>query len=241
MRLATPDPPELSVELSLTLNPGVLKQLTAAVPIVVPDVFLNTPVALMLARGTPGGSVPGSGVAVVTGGVLSILMPLAVAGALIFPALSMQVPIAERFLPSVLRVIGAVQLAMPERASEPVNVTVTLVLFQPDTLGGGAAVAIAMGGVLSILIVADTEVEIPAPFRAIQVYVAPAVSAARATGSQPVVKSALIPEMASVTVQVNVTFVLFQPKAFGAGVIVGTTTGALVSIRTVTDAEADAP
>src|SRR5258708_30855321 len=38
------------------------------------------------------------------GGVLSILIPLAVAVALTFPALSVQVPEAERLVPSALRV-----------------------------------------------------------------------------------------------------------------------------------------
>ncbi len=68
------------------------------------------------------------------GGVLSILIPLAVAVALTFPALSVQVPEAERLVPSALRVTGASQWSIPESVSAPVNVTVTLVLFQPFAL-----------------------------------------------------------------------------------------------------------
>ena len=42
-----------------------------------------------------------------------------------FPALSLQVPLADCAAPSVLRVIGAVSVAMPEVASVQLNVTVT--------------------------------------------------------------------------------------------------------------------
>ena len=44
---------------------------------------------------------------------------------------------------------------MPERASAQVNVTVTLVLFQPAPLGTGLCVSLMLGGVLSILMAAD--------------------------------------------------------------------------------------
>src|SRR5258708_30855565 len=71
--------------------------------------------------------------------------------ALTFPALSVQVPEAERLVPSALRVTGASQWSIPESVSAPVNVTVTLVLFQPFALGPGEAVAVVVGGVLSIL------------------------------------------------------------------------------------------
>ena len=95
------------------------------------------------------------------GGVLSILIPLAVAVATL-PAMSVQVPLADCPAPSVLSVAGAVQLAMPERLSVPVNVTVTLALFQPAPFGAGEAAAVATGGVLSILSVYVADAEFPA-------------------------------------------------------------------------------
>jgi len=300
----------------------VSKQVTVIVPSVVPDVDLTTALAFTVVSGMKGGSVPGAGVAVVTGGVLSsltvtetvvvspamfvavqvkvvpavsavtvllvqpddettlepgdgsvtlqltvtgevlfqpaafgagltagtttggvlsILIPLTVATALTLPALSVHVPLADRPVPSELSVTGAVQLAMPERLSAPVNVTVTLVLFQPAALGAGEAVAVAVGSVLSILIVTDMEAESPAPSTAVHVKVIPAVSVVRVTGSQPLVRSVLTPEIGSVTVQFKVTLVLFHPAAFGPGLITGTIVGGLVSILTVTAPEADAP
>src|SRR5258708_7282387 len=134
-------------------------------------------------------------VGTMTGGVLSMLIPLAVATALTLPAFAVQVPLADNPVPSVLSVTGAVQLAMPERASVPVNVTGTLVLFQPAPLGAGDAVAVTVGRVMSILIVADTEAESPAPSTAVHVNVVPAVSVVRVTGSHPVVRSEFIPAM----------------------------------------------
>src|SRR5258708_3084911 len=177
----------------------------------------------------------------VTGAVLSILIPLTDAGALTFPATSVQVPLAEKPVPSALRITGAVQLAIPDSASVPANVTVTLVLFQPAALGAGVADAIAVGGVMSILIVAETEDPTPAPSTAVHVNVVPAVSVLSVIESHPVVRSELIPEMGSVAVQLKETAVLFHPNAFGAGEIVPTIAGGLVSILTVTDAEAVAP
>ena len=84
-----------------------------------------------------------------TGGVLSILIPLAETAALTFPALSVQVPEADWLVPSLPSVTSGVQLAMPERPSWPVKLTVTFVLFQAAVFGCGVAAACAVGGVLS--------------------------------------------------------------------------------------------
>ena len=70
-----------------------------------------------------------------TGGVLSMLIPCAVADELTLSALSVHVPDAERFMPSPLRVAGAAQSRMPESASVPANVTVTSVRFHPTVFG----------------------------------------------------------------------------------------------------------
>src|SRR4029077_4605356 len=68
-----------------------------------------------------------------------------------FPALSVTVPVTDWFVPSVPSVLGPETLATPERASEPVKLTVTLVLFQPDPFAGGLNDPVIWGGVLSIL------------------------------------------------------------------------------------------
>src|SRR2546422_8934732 len=47
--------------------------------------------------------------------------------------------------------MGASQLAMPDRLSFPLKVTVTSVLFQPNALGGTSRAALAVGLVLSML------------------------------------------------------------------------------------------
>ncbi len=81
--------------------------------------------------------------------------------------------------------------------------------------------------------VTDADAERPALLVAVQVKICPAVSVASVTGSQPTVDA--IPEPPSSTVQAIVTFELFQPAAFGAGVTAGVTTGGDLSIRTVTE------
>src|SRR2546426_921102 len=84
-----------------------------------------------------------------TGGVMS-MFTLAIARVLTLPALSMQVPDADCPLPSALKSRGGVHASMPERASVPEKVTVTLVLFQSFALERGFAAALAAGGVLSM-------------------------------------------------------------------------------------------
>src|SRR5207245_9673196 len=79
-------------------------------------------------------------------------MPVTDATSLTLSALSLHVPDADWFVPSPLFVMGASQLAMPDRLSFPLKVTVTSVLFQPATLAAGAFAGVgALGGVLSIL------------------------------------------------------------------------------------------
>jgi len=56
--------------------------------------------------------------------------------------------------PSEETVCGGGQTAIPERASEQVNVTVTGVEFHPLEEGAGDGVAVMVGGVLSRLAVA---------------------------------------------------------------------------------------
>src|SRR5215207_9374109 len=84
--------------------------------------------------------------------VLSMLMLEAAAGALTLPALSVHVPEADCAAPSLLKTTGAEQESRPDKLSEPVKLTVTSVLLQPLAFGPGAALALAVGTLLSTLI-----------------------------------------------------------------------------------------
>jgi len=91
---------------------------------------------------------------VTAGGVLSIFIPLTVELAEL-PATSEQVPLTDCPAPSPERTVGAGGLpgAKPERLSEHVKPTVTLVLFQPLAFGAGERAPVILGGVLSSLMV----------------------------------------------------------------------------------------
>src|SRR5690242_4111576 len=80
-----------------------------------------------------------------------MLIPAAVAGSLTLSALSVQVPVADRFVPSLIGVTGLSQCAMPDKPSAPVKVTVTSLLFHPNGFGPGDAAAVAVGFALSML------------------------------------------------------------------------------------------
>jgi len=108
------------------------------------------------------------------GGVRSMLIPLTVVEA-VFPALSVQVPVADCPDPELPSIVGLVTDAMPDRESEQVKVTVTGLLFQPLPFGPGLAEPAIVGCVLSIFIVTVTELETPTPFVAVQVTVVPEV------------------------------------------------------------------
>ena len=53
------------------------------------------------------------------------------------PALSEQLPVADRLSPSLLSTVAASHVAMSESASVPAKVTVTSVLFQPAAFAIG--------------------------------------------------------------------------------------------------------
>src|SRR5438132_1491560 len=93
---------------------------------------------------------------VIDGGVLSMLIPLTVTGAAVFPALSVQVPVfvTDCPVPSALRVLPVTVFVSSPDCTLPTSVqlklTVTSVLFQPLALGAGLREAVITGGVLSI-------------------------------------------------------------------------------------------
>ena len=78
----------------------------------------------------------------------------------VLPARSVAIPVTTCAAPSFVKVTGLLEVAIPERPSEVLKLTVTLVLFHPLALGAGVATAAMSGGVLSILTpltVADAE------------------------------------------------------------------------------------
>jgi hypothetical protein len=151
------------------------------------------------------------------GAVLSMLMLLAVAVALTFPALSVQVPEADWLAPSLLSVTGFVHEATPEPLSVPVKLTVTSVLFQPWAFGPGEALALAVGGVLSILTAGDWNVLLlPAASVTVTAPVTDAPSDVSISGLLAGFVETT-PDRLSVVVKENDTSVLCQPFPFAAG------------------------
>ena len=94
-----------------------------------------------------------SGDAVTAGGVASYLKPT-LAGALAFPATSVQVPESEADALSPPPYVGLLQPAIPETASWPLNAAATGWLNQPFESGARASAApLTLGAVLSIFTV----------------------------------------------------------------------------------------
>jgi hypothetical protein len=65
----------------------------------------------------------------ITGAVLSIFKLVTLAVALVLPALSVHTPDPPRFVPSEERIVGLVQLAIPDNKSYPENIRVTLLTY----------------------------------------------------------------------------------------------------------------
>src|SRR5437870_2994749 len=134
--------------------------------------------------------------------------------------------------------MGASQLAMPDRLSFPLKVTVTSVLFQPNALGGTSRAALAVGLVLSMLMLLTVDGSAPLPATSTQlpvfvtVWFAPSVLTVA-----PATVLVAMPDWtapASTQLKPTVTSTLFQPKVFGAGLRLPVITGLVLSIFTVT-------
>jgi hypothetical protein len=165
-----------------------------------------------------------------------MLMLLAVAVALTFPALSVQVPEADWLAPSLLSVTGFVHEATPEPLSVPVKLTVTSVLFQPWAFGPGEALALAVGGVLSILTAGDVNVLLlPAASVTVTAPVTDAPSDVSISGLLAGFVETT-PDRLSVVVKENDTSVLCQPFPFAAGLALpNVTVGGVLSILNAGD------
>src|SRR3989442_8168515 len=85
------------------------------------------------------------------GAVLSMLIPETVVLVLL-PALSVAVPVADWAAPAALRVIGLVQLAIPERTSEQKTPAVPSLPLHPLPFVLGMQLPLIAGPVLSMLI-----------------------------------------------------------------------------------------
>jgi hypothetical protein len=117
------------------------------------------------------------------GAVASYLRPSEVEPT--FPALSVQVPGIDALAESGLEyVFVGEQEAIPEIASVPANETETAWLYHPFESAERDGVAVAAGGVLSILTVTVTLVD-PASFAAEHVRFMPVVCAVSLTPSHP--------------------------------------------------------
>src|SRR6266849_4190689 len=133
---------------SCTAKAAVLELTPAKLSAIVPDIVT---VAIFPFGGQ---RIAGLAEAIITGAVLSMLIPLTVDVAEL-PATSMQVPLTDCPAPSAERTVGAGGLlgAKPERVSAHAKLIVTLVLFQPLAFAAGERAPVIIGDVLSSLMV----------------------------------------------------------------------------------------
>jgi len=104
--------------------------------------------------------------------------------------------------------LGAEQESIPEVPSVPENETESAWLYQPFESAGRDGAAVTVGTVMSALIVLLTDV-VPPSLDAVHVNVVPVVSDVIVVASQPLVDR--ITDSGSTTVQLSVTFVVYQP------------------------------
>jgi hypothetical protein len=126
-----------------------------------------------------------------------------------------------------LRVVGPVQLLMPDGLSEQLKLAVTSVLFQPLPLAAGVRLPVIAGALLSTLTVTEPLPVLPTRSVAVAVLVTPLVFAiceSVAGDGTP-----FTPEPLSVADQVTPTLELFHPAALGAGLSAAVTSGPVLS------------
>src|ERR1043166_1051300 len=121
----------------------------------------------------------------------------------------------------------------PESPSVQVKLTVTLELFHPAALGDGVRDAASTGGVASSFTVTEAELESPVPFVAEQVSVTPAVSPGKAVVPHP--EEDAMPDSGSVTLQLTVTGLRYQPPLPEVPLMVGVMSGGVASPATSTE------
>jgi hypothetical protein len=166
------------------------------------------------------------GAPVSVGAILSMLMPLTVALA-VLSALSLTVPVTDWFAALLVNVVGADELFTPDVASLGANETVTSVLFHPFTLAAGVREPVMLGAVLSSFTVTGALVAVLPTLSVTNVVLVtvPSVVTVSVAGATD-----LTPEPpVSAPVQVIVASPLFQPAPFGAGLRAPVAVGAVLS------------
>ncbi len=156
------------------------------------------------------------------GAVRSILMPLTEPSPTL-PALSLMLTgPAPRLLPSPVTVLfaGCVARSMPDKRSWPVHLMSMLPLYQPAALGAVVAPPVTRVGLVLSILTGPYSVLLllPATSTASPWTIWPAARVSFtsfAVAMQPA--TPLMPESASVQVNVTSTSVLFQPKSFWSG------------------------
>ena len=161
--------------------------------------------------------------------VLSMLKP-GLVSVLVFPALSAQDPLMVTFVPSLVIRLSE-QEASPEVPSVPVNLTVTLVLFQPLAFAEGEALSKAIVGLVASRLMTTLFEAVPPLLVAEQVIVTPVVSAVTLVTGQA---GEVMADSASATDQVTFTLLMYQPFLPSLPVMVGVITGGVVSPPFVT-------
>ena len=178
-------------------------------------------------------SVPAVTASVAVGGVLS---SLTVSGAafVVRPALLVQEPLKTAPAVSVVWDWSPVQTTGLLIESVPVVLIVTSLVYQPLSPSVPAAArATPAGPVLSSLIVTEAELGNPAPFVAEQVTVWPVVSELSVVLSQP--EDDAMPDSGSLTFQLTVTLLVYQPLAPAVPVTEGVMTGGVASAAETTN------
>jgi len=142
----------LSPGLSETLQEKFPLETAAGVPLQVtvetPEVASETvPVAVI---GDAEKAAPSDGAVTVTVGKVSSMLSVTLAVAM-FPAASVTVPLTIWPMPCDEIVCGPGQLTIAALPAPQLNVTVTLVLFQPFALGAGETEAEMEGGVAAVV------------------------------------------------------------------------------------------
>jgi hypothetical protein len=155
----------------------------------------------------------------------------------LLPAMSVAVLETGWLAPSLEIRVDEGQVAIPDKESLQVKLTVTGLVSHPLEFGAGEMFGITVGGVLSSLI--TTLVMAVAPAASVTVpetgMFAPSVVMTWRKG-QLVIGAA-----PAVQVKLTVTFVLFQPAPFGRGATTGMICGGVSEIFSVTCAEAVFP
>ncbi len=204
-------------------------------PRVVSEGALNTPdrvsaqvkLTVTVALFQPLELAPGDLEPEITGDVLSMLIPETVAEA-VFPALSVQLPVADWPWTSANRIDGLEKVSTADSVSLQVKLMVTLPLFHPLVLADGEALPVMVGSVRSMLmLVWDVLAEFPAESKQVPVTDCPPPSA-RVTLDGTL----NTPDKGSVHAKLTVTVTLFQPLEFGPTDFELVITGGVLSILT---------